>query len=62
MKHGPCKDCKKRELHCHSTCKEYNDWKKKYVAEATKAAKLRYVERDANRRSYEARRRFKRYK
>ena len=24
---GPCKDCLKRELHCHSSCEEYKAFK-----------------------------------
>ena len=24
----PCKDCKKRELYCHSSCKDYLLWSK----------------------------------
>ncbi len=26
-KSSPCKDCKKRPAICHSTCKEYFEWK-----------------------------------
>jgi len=25
----PCKDCKKRKISCHSTCKNYLEWVKK---------------------------------
>lgn len=24
---GPCKNCNKRQLYCHSNCKEYINWK-----------------------------------
>lgn len=25
---NPCKDCKKREVGCHASCKDYLKWKK----------------------------------
>ena len=28
----PCKDCERRKLLCLGSCKEYQDWKKKYEA------------------------------
>lgn len=29
---GPCHNCSKRVLGCHSNCKDYIDWKKKITA------------------------------
>ena len=26
MKSAPCKDCEKRQVGCHTTCKEYKAW------------------------------------
>ncbi len=28
MRITPCKDCVKRYTACHSTCKDYRDWKR----------------------------------
>lgn len=30
---GPCKDCGRREVNCHSTCTDYISWKEKKVKE-----------------------------
>lgn len=27
---APCKDCMKRKISCHSSCKQYKDWKCRY--------------------------------
>lgn len=27
IREGPCIDCLKRVLHCHSNCKDYIDWR-----------------------------------
>lgn len=29
----PCKDCTKRQLGCHSTCKDYIEWNKAHLKE-----------------------------
>ena len=31
MMSNPCKDCTKRVVGCHSTCKDYKDWKEEQV-------------------------------
>lgn len=32
-KRNPCKECTKRELHCHSNCQPYIDWHEYIVKE-----------------------------
>lgn len=29
---APCKNCQERELHCHSKCTQYTEWKQQYEA------------------------------
>ena len=41
----PCKDCKKREMFCHTTCEEYKNWK---VEHDNKRAKISAKRKTAN--------------
>lgn len=41
-----CKDCTKRQLHCHSTCKEYLEAKEKHEAAAAAERKAKKAERE----------------
>lgn len=38
---APCKDCTKRTIGCHSSCKEYQEWakQKKEISEQLKKEK-----------------------
>lgn len=41
MKQAPCRSCKKRELHCHSTCEDYiafSNYRKSILKEKQKLA------------------------
>jgi hypothetical protein len=52
---APCKDCQKRTMACHSSCKDYKDWKadhdnrkaeiveKERVEYQLRAAKIEFV-------------------
>ena len=40
---APCKDCPNRELHCHSTCQKYLDFK--VEMEIARKAEKEYKER-----------------
>lgn len=31
MRVVPCKDCKKRSIHCHSQCKDYIEWQDEWT-------------------------------
>ena len=51
---APCKDCQKRQLHCHSSCeayKEYRQYREQIYAEKMKRAEesdfMRAVKRKA---------------
>ncbi len=33
---APCKDCKDRQVNCHSFCERYKDYRDRHEAEATK--------------------------
>lgn len=38
---SPCLDCKKRYCGCHSTCKDYKDWRKLHEEEVCREKKER---------------------
>lgn len=38
---GPCHNCEKREVGCHSNCEEYTNWRSKQLEEKEKIHKYR---------------------
>lgn len=53
---SPCKNCENRELHCHSSCKAYGEYKQKLETarkkenERAEENNFNYAERSALRR------------
>lgn len=40
----PCKDCNKRDSTCHSTCKDYVDWKEELNERNRQKRKIKTTE------------------
>ena len=43
METSPCKDCKERQVGCHSTCEKYLEWNKKWVDNKIKISEKKYL-------------------
>ena len=43
MENSPCKDCKERQVGCHSTCEKYLEWNKKWVDNKIKISEQKYL-------------------
>ena len=39
---APCKDCPRRQLHCHSTCEEYGEYRQ--YRDRIHAEKMKYLD------------------
>ena len=48
METSPCKDCKERQVGCHSTCEKYLEWNKAWVENKTEISKQRYLAKQLN--------------
>lgn len=48
MTKPPCKDCKQREIGCHSNCDLYKQYKQKFESEKEEISRLRSKERLAD--------------
>lgn len=48
METSPCKDCKERQVGCHSTCEKYLVWNKAWVENKNEISKQRYLAKQIN--------------